>query len=259
MDNKIQVVNWNISYMGNHESKLEFLFSLLQNNYCVLLQEVKPHVYEYIKSKFQDNTILYSLNYRTPSTFDSDARKLGVMIILSKNMSVKESGVIERNIFPDRTLYATVSIGGKALKILSLHSITGCSYYRAKSVQYDSFTEFIDTYSPDVIGIDANEPQIDSYDIEKMKFFDNGKGAQIFFHEVKSKGLCDTFVKHKNITYCEEGKPITISHYVKRKGAVRYDYLFSNNNLKIESCEYFYNEAIKAGSDHAAIVAEFVI
>ena len=259
MDNKIQVVNWNISYMGNYESKLNFLFSLLHDNYCVLLQEVKPHVCEYIKSKYQDSTILYSLDYRAPSKFDSDARKLGVMIILSKDILVKESGIIERNVFPDRTLYATVNIGGKELKILALHSITGCSYYRAKSVQYDSFAEFIDTYSPGIIGIDANEPKIDSYDIDKMVFFDNGKGAQTFFHEVKSKGLCDTFVKHKNITDCEEGKPITVSHNVKRKGAVRYDFLFSNNNFEITSCEYLYDEAVKAGSDHAAIVAEFTI
>ena len=259
MDNKIQVVNWNISYMGNHESKLDFLFSVLRNNYCVLLQEVKPHVCEYIKSKFQDNTVIYSLDYRPPSKFDSDARKLGVMIILSKNISVKESGVIERNVFPDRTLYATVDIGGKELKLLALHSITGCSYYRAKSAQYDSFAEFIDTYSPDIIGIDANEPQIDSFDIEKMKFFDNGKGAQIFFHEVKSKDLCDSFVKHKKIAECEEGKPIAVSHNVKRKGVVRYDFLFSNNKFEISSCEYLYDEAINAGSDHAAIVAEFLI
>ena len=44
MDNKIHVVNWNISYMGDYKSKLDFLFSLLHDNYCVLLQEVKPHV-----------------------------------------------------------------------------------------------------------------------------------------------------------------------------------------------------------------------
>lgn len=37
MDTKIQVVNWKISYMGNHESKLDFLFSLLHDDYCVLL------------------------------------------------------------------------------------------------------------------------------------------------------------------------------------------------------------------------------
>ena len=92
-----------------------------------------------------------------------------------------------------------------------------------------------------------------------MKFFDNGKGAQIFFHEVKSRGLCDTLVKHKSIEDCEEGKPITVSHNVKRKGAVRYDFLFSNNDFEITSCEYLYDEAVKAGSDHAVIVAEFVI
>ena len=259
MDNKIQVINWNISYMGEYESKLDFLFSLLHGNYCVLLQEVKPHVYEYIKSKYHDCTIFYSLNYRAPSRFDSDARRLGVMIILSKNISVKEVGVVERNLFPDRTLYATINIDDKELKLLALHSITGCSYYRAKSVQYDSFSEFIDVYSPDIIGIDANEPQMDSYDIKKMKFFDNGKGAQTFFYEVEAKGLCDTFVKCKNIAKCEEGKTITVSHNVRRKGGVRYDFLFSNNNLKIIGCEYLYDEAIIAGSDHALIMAEFAI
>lgn len=208
MNNKIQVVNWNISYMGNHESKLDFLFSLLHGNYCVLLQEVKPHVYEYIKSKYQDNTIIYSLNYRTPSKFDSDARKLGVMIILSKNISVKETGIIERNVFPDRTLYATVDMNGKELKILALHSITGCNYYMAKSVQYDSFAEFIDSYSPDIIGIDANEPQIDSYDIEKMKFFDNGKGAKIFFHEVKTKACVIRLLNTRTLQTVRKGSQL---------------------------------------------------
>ena len=259
MRNRIQVINWNISYMGNHERKLDFLFSLLHDNYCVLLQEVKPHVYEYIKSNYPDNTILYSLNYRKPSNFDSDARKLGVMIILSKNINVKEAGVIERNVFPDRTLYATVGINSAELRLLALHSITGCGYYKAKSVQYDSFTEFIDAHAPDIIGIDANEPQIDSYDINQMKFFDNGKGAETFFRHIKTKGLCDTFVKHKNIVYCVEGTPITISHNVKRKGPVRYDFLFSNNSFEITSCDYLYDEAVKAGSDHAIIVAEFEI
>ena len=60
------------------------------------------------------------------------------------------------------------------------------------------------------------------------------------------------------IVFCY-GKPITVSHNVKRKGAVRYDYLFSNHNFEIASCEYLYDEAVKVGSDHAAIVAEFAI
>lgn len=65
---------------------------------------------------------------------------------------------------------------------MGLHSITGCSYQSAKSIQYDMFTEFVDEYKPDIIGMDANEPNVDSCDIDKMTFYDrNGTGAKIFF------------------------------------------------------------------------------
>ena len=44
------------------------------------------------------------------------------------------------------------------------------------------FTEFVDEYKPDIIGMDANEPNVDSCDIDKMTFYDrNGTGAKIFF------------------------------------------------------------------------------
>lgn len=255
----MRVIDWNISYMGNYIPKLDFLFSHLENDYCVFLQEVKPTVYEYIKSKYsENNTLLYSLNYRKPGKFDSDARKLGALIILSKEIQILESGVIERNLFPDRTMYATINYNNKILKLLAIHSITGCGYYKAKSVQYESLAEFVDTYSPDIIGIDANEPQIDSYDIEKMIFFDNGNGAKIFFNTIKQKCLVDTFVKFSDIKN-DNSLPLTVSHCIKRKGNVRYDFLFSNNDFKIKSCEYKYNEAIAAGSDHALIVADFLI
>lgn len=255
----MRVIDWNISYMGNFITKLDFLFSHLDNNYCVLLQEVKQNVYEYIKSKYSEtNTLLYSLNYRKPGKFDSDARKLGVLIILSKEIQLLESGVIERNLFPDRTIYATVKYNNKILKLLDLHSITGCGYYKAKSVQFESLAEFIDNYQPDIIGIDANEPQKDSFDIEQMQFFDNGNGAKTFFNTTKQIGLVDTLVKFNDIKN-DNTLPLTVSHCIKRRGNVRYDFLFSNNYFKIKSCEYKYNDAIAAGSDHALIVADFLL
>ena len=76
--------------------------------------------------------------------------------MVSKNFEILEAGVIERSPFPDRTVYVTLKKNDKTIKILALHSLTGCGYYRSKSVQYDSFAEFIDEYRPDIIGIDAN-------------------------------------------------------------------------------------------------------
>ena len=139
---------------------------------------------------------------------------------------------------------------------MTLHSLTGCGYYRTKSVQYDSFAEFIDDFRPDIIGMDANEPQIDHYDIKQMRFFGNGPGAKHFFDKINEIGLVDSFVKHNNITKCEKGVPLTKSHNIRRKGAVRYDFIFIKNRFEINSINYYYEDAINAGSDHAMLACD---
>lgn len=255
----MRVINWNISYAGDTEKKMEYLDSILTTDSLFMLEEVKPHAFEIIKAAFSDRYhLVYSLDFRKPSKFDSDARRLGVVIGISKTYTVEEVGVIERNLFPDRTLYATIIVGGKRVKMLALHSITGCGYYRSKSVQYDTFAEFIDEYKPDIIGIDANEPQQDHYEINKMKFFDNGPGAGHFFEEIQHLGLCDTFVQHNQITTCVEGEPLAKTHYIRRKGAVRYDFLFANRQFDISSMNYYYEGALSAGSDHALAMCDIV-
>jgi len=253
----MRFINWNISYAGDTESKFKYLQTVITKDTCVMLQEVKPHAYEYIKEQLQSEYLLfYSLNYRKPSKFDSDARKLGVLIIIHKSFQVEDSGVIERSPFPDRTMYIDFVHDNKNIKVLALHSLTGCGYYRTKSVQYDSFTEFIDNFQPDIIGIDANEPQIDHYDIKQMQFFDNGPGAKHFFDKIDEIGLVDSFVKHNNITVYENGVPLAKSHNIRRKGAVRYDFIFIKNRFEINLMNYYYEDAIKAGSDHALLVCD---
>lgn len=258
MDKTLQIIDWNISYMNDWEKKTEFLFSKLNNHYCVILQEVGPWVAQCIREKYsKENYFIYSLDYRKPSKYDSGARRLGVMLIFSKTIKVIESGIIERNLFPDRTAWATIMCNNKKIKILGLHSITGCSYQSAKSIQYDTFTEFVDEYKPDIIGMDANEPKVDSYDLDKMIFYnENGGGAKTFFKKVKESGMKDAYVVANDITTCEEGKCLMISHNVRRRGVVRYDFLFVDNNISITKCNYDYDGAIKAGSDHALVEAD---
>ncbi len=251
----MRFINWNISYAGDTESKFKYLQTVITKDTCVMLQEVKPYAYEYIKELLQnDYHLFYSLNYRKPSKFDSDARKLGVLIIIHKSFQVEDSGVIERSPFPDRTMYIKFNCENKSIKVLVLHSLTGCGYYRTKSVQYDSFAEFIDDFQPDIIGIDANEPQIDHYDIKQMEFFDNGPGAKHFFDKIVEIDLVDSFVKHNNIVTCEPGVPLTKSHNIRRKGAVRYDFIFVKNRYEVDAMNYYYDDAINAGSDHALLI-----
>ena len=258
--NKLQIIDWNFSCFGYNKTKLEFLFSNTENDVCMLLQEIKPDVYEYIKKTYGDKyEFVYSLDYRKPGSFDSEARKLGVLIACSKSIKILCSGVVERNILPDRTAFATIEYCGKVLKILTIHSVTGCGYYKAKSIQYETLTEFIYEYNPDIIGIDANEPQIDSCNIENMKFFENGYGAACFFRGMANQGLVDAFVKANDISECKEGECLTVSCNVRKRGPVRYDFVFVKNEIELNYCSYMYESAVEAGSDHALIKAGILV
>ena len=254
----MRIINWNISYIGDTIHKIEFLKTLITSDCCVILQEVKPRAYEHIKSAFGDDwKIFYSLDFRKPGKYDSNARKLGVLIMISKDWTVNQAGVIERSPFPDRTLYISIHRDSKKIKVLALHSLTGCDYYKTKSVQFESFAEFVDEYCPDIVGMDANEPQVDHYDVSRMVFYDNkGSGASAFFNELVSVGLQDSYVAFNNIKHLEEGVPVVKSHNIRGKGAVRYDFVFTNGSYKIEKCCYYFDEAIEAGSDHAIIITD---
>lgn len=252
----MRIIDWNISYAGNVKSKIEYMKTLLNESYCIILQEVTESSYIELKKSFCDCTLLYSLNYRKPSKFDSKARKLGVAIILSNDITVVHSGVVERNVLPERTLFATIkTLCGREIRLLGIHSITGCDYKKTKSLQYDCLAEFVSEYKPDIIGIDANEPKVDSCDISGMEFFNNGKGAETFFNEVKNIGLRDGFVRFYKIDK-SANIPLTVSHKVHNKTAVRYDFIFANESIRLKAFSYNYGSAIAAGSDHALLICD---
>lgn len=257
----MKILNWNISWANDVTPKIEYLRKqLLSETFIVILQEVKPYAYNALKENLSDIAqIEYSLSYRVPGKYDTDSRKLGIAILLSNDIVIKNVNVLNRAIMPDRTLMLDVICNNIPLRVLGLHSITGCQHLKAKEIQYFSFAEAIDTYKPDIVGIDANEPQIDHYDISQMKFFDNGQkgnGCKTFFEALKQNSLVDAFVKNYDKDKFIEGEYLTTSHIIKRGNKkVRYDFLFINNEKFVEySCEYEYDDAVRAGSDHAAII-----
>lgn len=256
----MRIIDWNICYSGDIEKKIEYLKTFLTDESIVIMQEVRLYAYEYIKKMLQGKyNLVYSLDYRKPSKYDSEARRLGILIVVSNKFLIKESGVVERSLFPDRTAFASIEANGKIIKVLAAHSLTGCAYYRAKSIQFDSLSEFIDDYCPDIVGIDANEPRIDHYDVKQMDFYSNGYGAETFFNKMIDIGLVDSYVKHKGVCIYEQGSPLAKSYNVRTKGAVRYDFLFVRESYKINSCSYYYDDATKAGSDHAIIISDIEV
>lgn len=252
--NMIKVINWNVSYANNKENKFSSIYNSADKYTIIILEEVTPKHYEELKEVFYDCNIEYSLNYRKPGKFDTKQRQLGIAIITTEDLPILSAKCLDRCLLPERTLLVEIKYGHKPLRVLGLHSITGCDHKKAKSMQFYSFAEAIDEYKPDIVGMDANEPEVDHYDVSKMKFFDNkdkGKGAQTFFNTLVENALYDAYAPHYRKYEYRSTKPLTVSHKVSGKIDKRYDFIFTNRGLG--DCRYAYAEGIAYGSDHAII------
>lgn len=255
----MKIIDWNICYQGTPELKINFLKSVIgADSFIAILQEVTPSQYELFKSNF--NNIRYSLDYRKPGSFDTRQRKLGITIICSDDIKIKSADVLNRALLPDRTLMIDIEYKGSMLRVMGLHSITGVAHKQAKSMQFLSWAEAVDAFKPDIVAFDANEPAKDHYDIEQMKFFaqspkENGYGARTFFKTLKNAWLTDALTVNYDPEGFVEGKPLAMSHHIVRGDQrKRYDFIFTSKAINVSECEYYYAEAVKAGSDHALIL-----
>ena len=255
----MRIIDWNISYNNTAEQKIELLEKVIgDDSFIAILQEVTPAQYEVIKKKFEN--ICYSLDYRKPGKFDTKQRELGIAILCSEDIVIKKADVLTRCLLPDRTLLADLEYNGKALRVMGLHSITGISHKRAKSMQFLSFAESIDEFKPDIVGFDANEPAVDHYEIEQMEFFanhDKGMGARTFFTALKDANLRDAYLANYDKRNYVKGEPLATSHRFEINGvSKRYDFIFASHDIDISESKYLYDEAIRAGGDHAIICCE---
>jgi len=260
----LKYIDWNIKCYCQINKITELLKTKISINNCVVaLQEVLPKNADIIKAEFcKDFTVIYSLDFYPDNVeFDTDNRRLGVAFIVNKDINIEEAGVFERCLFPERTLYATLIVDGIKQKIVNLHSITGVSFKMGKAVQYRRFAEAINMFKPDIVSMDANEPKVDHYCIDKIEYFDqgdDGKGARLFFDELKNQNLFDLYLEDYNPADYIPGEPLAVSHIINGKKNRRYDFIFGKRDFIKGKIEYFYDEACEASSDHAIIVAELL-
>ena len=259
----MKVISWNIGWGSKKEKIALMLKHKLEQSLCVAcLQEVTPSVKKYLQSFIGEQYLyLYSLDSRFVGEFDTKSRKLGVLIIISKTFTFLYSHVLDRTPFPDRTLFVSFAYLGVEYRVMSLHSVTGCNYSKAKSVQFYSFAEAIAAYHPDIVTFDANEPKEDHFDEDKRVYFDNkdkGRGAKTFFKTLVNCNLQDAYASLFDKNSFQKGSPLAVSHIINKKECKRYDFVYIHRKFNIIKCEYLYDESIKASADHSMVIAEII-
>ena len=258
----MRVISWNIGWGCKKEKIAPMLHKKMGYSDCVVcLQEVTPSVKNFLCTFLGNSySYIYSLDSRYVGDFDTKSRKLGVLIILSNSFKFLYSHTLSRTPFPDRTLLVSFAYMGVEYRVMTLHSVTGCNYLKAKSVQFYSFAEAIKHHQPDIVAFDANEPREDHFDEEQRKYFDNkdkGAGAKTFFQTLVNSNLQDSYATLNKEQY-KNGEPLAISHIINGKERKRYDFIYTNRKFEIVKSEYLYQEAIDASADHAMVVTDLI-
>ena len=250
---KIKLIQWNISYNCKIDKIIEYLKSHIKDKTIICLQEVLVSFKEELIESLKPDNYSYSLDYRKPGLYDGKNRKMGVLTLVFGGQ-IKESNVLERTIFPDRTLYSKLEINNKKVSILNFHSLTGVSYKNAKGSNFASIAEFLQkTDDLDFFCCDANEPKTDSFNLDELEFWQpkgRGKYASLIFGNNSVHELTDP-VKTENIF-----KELPVSYY-SAGIARRYDYIYKAFKWKTEGINFYYEDSKNASSDHSIVVGVF--
>jgi endonuclease/exonuclease/phosphatase family metal-dependent hydrolase len=249
----LELIQWNISYICQTDKICAFLKSKISNNSVVCLQEVLHSNMKKIVEQLQPSDYRFSLDMRPPGKFDGKNRKLGLLTMTFRG-KITNSYLIDRSMFPERTLVTETDFEGNKVKVLNFHSLTGVGYKRGKSSTFASIAEYLHENNLDFFCCDANEPKTDAFEIENLEFWDNGdkgKYPSMIFGKEKVHNLNESFLSVK-----EDFSELPIS-YKTGKTYRRYDFIFHSTDWKVDKLEYLYEESIKATSDHALVLGRY--
>ena len=248
----LQLLQWNISYSCKIDKIADFILDNIGGNTIVCLQEVLAMHKDRLIERLAPSDYAYSLDYRKPGLFDGKNRRMGVLTMLFEGV-IEEAKVLERSVFPDRTPYTKTRIGDESVSLLNFHSITGVGYNKTKGANFASIAEFLhDCVDLDFFCCDANEPQVDSFDVNDVKFWKaNSKEASLIFGKNKVHHLCDP-------VQCDKFgfETLPFSH-ITGKNKRRYDFIYRSDRWRTNRLEFYYDKSIEATSDHAMVVGVF--
>jgi len=254
---QLRVIQWNIKINSNSKSIKNLLSKYIKNNTIVNLQEVTENTYNEISQSISGDRA-FSLLHRSPGIYEGKNRKMGVMTVVHNGVILK-STLVHQSLFPERTLMTQISFDNQIITNLTFHSLTGVDYKKAKASNFASIASYMATQDIDIFTCDANEPEVDSFFENEIKFFDNrdkGINAGLLFGKDKIHNLVDTykiFAKEQKIDL-EEG----FTHMTGNRRK-RYDFIYCKPQWKIVHSEVRYVESIEATSDHGIIISDLEI
>jgi endonuclease/exonuclease/phosphatase family metal-dependent hydrolase len=232
----------------------------------VALQEVSAEFHAALASQPLFHWSVSSFSLRAPGPTEGRARRMGCSIFGRSPFRLVAAGVLAHLAFPERTVVIVAETDTSPFTFASFHTPPGANWGEIKPATLKAIAEWLaERQGRVVMGIDANAPKVDHPNPDESEWWWDdealllGPSPRHPLREVLRVFLEDRPDIMASLRAERPRGPLATSHFrgrgVKRT-ACRYDFIYASSHFAVDEVTYLMDEAVKAGSDHALVIAQ---
>ena len=255
MDNPFTVLTWNVNGFSMQDQP-RLLASMEWDLAC--LQEVTRESWPAFQECGEDGAVAFD---RLPTLASSDPRYACAVVVRDEARLI-DFGVVPDVPSPERAAVATVEVAGGRLQLCAWAAPPGVSWGASgKGRQVDRFAAWLrDRHGPVVVGMDRNAPRWERHDLAKDEWWN--RWEPLLYGPDRVHDLRDVYRDHlahnpdlaAHLRQTHPDGPLEVTH--RRRGTdCRYDAIYASPELQVDDVEHHLDPALKAGSDHAMVLA----
>jgi len=256
---RIRIVSWNVRRMVENTAQLALLDRMTPD--IVLLQDVALPAAQAMRDSRSTGTVLDTWHDRE----GAGQRRGGCLIASSPSWQLRLSPLPAASVTDGCVLCGTAVCNSTALFLVSCYAPTNAGPHRSDRPAF--FTalahQLAAAPAPLILGMDANGPRVDHPDPTHSVWWTPEEAAVLGSGTPTSDALRLWYADHPadfqhRARYYPHG-PLADSFHRGRKGKYvrsRYDSIRVSPGIRVLDVCYLYDDAIRAGSDHALVVAD---
>lgn len=261
---KFRFASWNVNQRRLTGGHLSLVRDLCAD--VVALQEVSAHFHAALAAAAVYSWSACSLELRPCLQGEGRSRRLGCAVFGGHPFRLVEASLVPGLVFPERTLVASLEAGERRVTACSFHTPPGASWGEVKPQTLKAIARWLPSQPvPLVFGIDANTPKTDHPDIFRNEWWWDDeplllgpaplhglKDALRLYLDAHPEALAHAVAVRPN-------GPLAVSHVRgkrRKRTECRYDFIYVSPDIRVLRVDYVFDEAIRAVSDHALVVAE---
>jgi len=258
---RLRIASWNIRGMPHPTDQVRLLDD--QHADIVLLQDVGPSAVRAVADSRLWNHVMDT--WLLPRPPGAIIRRGGCLIAATDDWVLLPVLPVQHVLLSSRSLAVTATHREAALTLLSWYAPTNTGPGRKeRSGYFSALAAWLSTVSsPIVLGMDANGPRVDHPDIEQSRWWTEEEALVLGSGAQTEDVLRLWYTNHptelkRRVRYYPSG-PLADSYHRGRKGKClrcRYDSIRVSPGISVTDVRYLYEEAVRAGSDHALVMAE---